>query len=223
MQNIILGAANNWAKAILEWNIANNAYLGPHTSGGCTDCQGAITINSTISYTRNLSYYLIGHISKFVQPGAIRIRSTSSSSNVQVTAYENPDGSLVVVAYNSNSSSQSVKIVWNTQTTVFTVPSSSAATFAWIPTASAIPGITVNQITLSPNPGHNVVTLKLPRNGFNYTTIRFITVDGKTALTKTLSNLNIENDIDVSGLSNGIYLIRVDGLNNNLVGRFIKQ
>jgi glucosylceramidase len=223
MQNIILGAANNWAKAILEWNIANNAYFGPHTSGGCTDCMGAITINSTISYTRNLSYYLIGHISKFVFPGAIRIRSTSSSSNVQTTAYENPDGSLVLVAYNSNSSSQSVKIVWNSQTAVFTVPASSAATFTWKPTASAVTEIPVNQFSLSPNPGHNVVTLKLPTNGFNYTTIRFITVDGKTALSKTISKQTMVNDIDVSGLANGIYLIRVDGLNNNLVGRFIKE
>jgi len=223
MQNIILGAANNWAKAILEWNIANNAYFGPHTSGGCTDCMGAVTINSTISYTRNLSYYLIGHISKFVLPGAIRIRSTSSSSNVKVTAYENPDGSMVVIAYNSNSSSQSVKIVWNTQAAVFTVPSSSAATFTWNPTASAVTEIPVNQISLSPNPGHNVVTLKLPTIGSNYTTIRFITVDGKTALTKTISKQTMVNDIDVSGLSNGIYLIRVDGLKNNLVGRFIKE
>jgi glucosylceramidase len=223
MQNIILGAANNWAKAILEWNIANNANFGPHTSGGCTDCQGAITINSNISYTRNLSYYLIGHISKFVLSGAIRIRSSSSSSKVPVTAYENPDGSLVVLAYNSNSSSQIVKIVWNSQVAVFTLPSSTAATFSWNPTASAVTEIPVNQITLSPNPGHNVVTLKLPQNGFNYTTIRFITVDGKTALTKTISKQNLENDIDVSGLSDGIYLIRVDGLNNNLVGRFIKQ
>ena len=223
MQNIILGAANNWAKAILEWNLANNAYLGPHTSGGCTDCQGAITINSNISYTRNLSYYLIGHISKFVLSGAVRIKSTSSSSNVQATAYENPDGSLVVLAYNSNNSSQIVKIVWNTNAAVFTVPSSTAATFAWNPTASSITEIPVNQISLTPNPGHNVVTLKLPLNGYNYRTIRFITVDGKTALTKTISNLNMENDIDVSGLSNGIYLIRVEGLNNNLVGRFIKQ
>ena len=73
-----------------------------------------------------------------------------------------------------------------------TVPSSFAATFAWNPTASGIPKIPVNQITLSPNQGHNVVTLKLPQNGFNYSTIRFITVDGsKTALTKTISKLNI--------------------------------
>ena len=78
-----------------------------------------------------------------------------------------------------------------------TVPSSFAATFAWNPTASAISEIPVNQITLLPIPGHNVVTLKLPQNGFNYSTFRFITVDSKTALTKTISKLNMENDIDV--------------------------
>jgi glucosylceramidase len=223
MQNIILGAANNWAKAILEWNIATNASFGPHTSGGCTDCQGAVTINSISSYTRNLSYYLIGHISKFVLPGAVRIKSSVSSSNVPASAFKNPDGSLIVLTYNGNSSGQAVKIGWNSQAVVFTIPALSAATFTWNPTASAIPDIPMNQITVSPNPCHSVVSLNLPQNNSGYYSIRFISPDGKIALHQTLSDIKRGNSINVSGLANGVYLIQLVGPADELYGRFIKQ
>ena len=222
MQNIIIGAGNNSAKAIIEWNVASNAALGPHTTGGCSTCQGAATITSN-TYTKNLSYYLIGHISKFVSAGAVRIKSTSSSSNVVATAYQNPVGSLVVLTYNGNSSSQTVKIVWNTLTFVSTVPGSSAATFTWNPTTNAISDVHMNEITLSPNPGQNEVSLKLPENGVNYSSVRFISLDGKTALHQSIPTGSIEKRIDVTSLANGIYVVRIDGANNPLYGRFIKQ
>ena len=223
MQNIIIGAGNNLAKVILEWNVANNASFGPHTSGGCTTCQGAATITSTSTYTRNLSYYLIGHLSKFVHLGAVRIKSTSSSSNVVATAYKNPDGSMAVLTYNSNSSNQTVKILWNSLAMVCTVPASSAATFVWNPTPNALPEISGSQINLSPNPGHSTVSLKLSENNFTYKSVSFITPDGKTVLKQPVSNTGSETVFNISGLANGIYLIRVDGLNEQLFGRFIKQ
>jgi len=223
MQNVILGSANNWAKAILEWNIANNAAIGPHTSGGCTTCQGAVTITSTSTYERNLSYYLIGQISKFVPSGAIRIKSASSSSNFYSTGFQNPDRSVSVVTYNSSNSNQIMKILWNTQAFVYTIPGLSAATFTWSPATNAIPETGINKVTLSPNPGHNVVALKLPVNDGSYTSISFITLDGKVALYQSVSTGNVENGIDISGLANGIYVIRIDGLNGKLYSRFIKQ
>ena len=223
LQNIIIGAANNWAKAILEWNIASNAALGPHTPGGCSTCLGAVTINSSSTYSRNLSYYIIGQISKFVLSGAVRIKSTSTSSSLLATAYKNPDGSFAVVTYNSNSSSQLIKIVWNSQTFVYTVPASSAATFVWNPAASGISDIPGDQIRLSPNPGHSYVKLVLPKNGFTVKSVSFITLDGKVALNQSVSTVTSDNNINVSTLPNGIYIIRLEGLNEHLYGRFIKQ
>ena len=139
------------------------------------------------------------------------------------TAYQNPVGSLVVLTYNGNSSSQTVKIVWNTLTFVSTVPGSSAATFTWNPTTNAISDVHMNEITLSPNPGQNEVSLKLPENGVNYSSVRFISLDGKTALHQSIPTGSIEKRIDVTSLANGIYVVRIDGANNPLYGRFIKQ
>ena len=223
MQNVIIGSANNWAKTVLEWNLANNSAIGPHTPGGCNTCLGAVTINTSSIYTFNLSYYLIGQISKFVPSGAVRIKGSSSSSNFLSTAFKNPDGTIVVLTYNTSSNSQIMKINWNSKAFVYTVPGSSAATFIWNPVLSAISEIPATQINLSPNPGHDIVSLKIPDNNSNYTSISFITLDGKIALNQTISNEEKEINLNVSGLANGVYLIKIEGLIDQLYGRFIKQ
>ena len=43
---------------------------GPH-KGGCADCRGVVTIDpATGAITRNVEYYVLGHASRFVLPGA---------------------------------------------------------------------------------------------------------------------------------------------------------
>jgi glucosylceramidase len=46
------------------------------------------------------SYYYIGHFSKFVRPGARRIASAPSRSQLISTAFVNPDGKVSVVVMN---------------------------------------------------------------------------------------------------------------------------
>jgi len=223
MQNVIIGSANNWAKTILEWNLANNSAIGPHTHGGCNTCQGAVTINASTDYTFNLSYYLIGQISKFVTSGSVRIKGSSSNSNFLSTAFKNPDGSIVVLTYNTSINSQIMKIVWDSKAFVYTVPGSSAATFIWNPALNSISEVPVNQIRIFPNPGHDIFTLKIPDNDSNYKSISFITMDGKIALNKFLSNEKNEVVLNISALANGIYLIKINGSFDQLYSRFIKQ
>jgi len=64
IKNLIIGATANWSKVVLEWNLASDPYYNPHTNGGCTSCEGALTIGATV--IRNVSYYIIAHASKFV-------------------------------------------------------------------------------------------------------------------------------------------------------------
>jgi len=130
MQNVVIGSMRNWSKSVIEWNLATNSSYGPKTPGGCSECLGAVTVNSSSSITRNVSYYIISQVSKFVQPGAVRIESntTASISNV---AFSNPDGSKVVLAYNSSGGAQNVKVVFGGQSFVYSLPGSSAATFVW--------------------------------------------------------------------------------------------
>ncbi|MEI7502336.1 MAG: glycoside hydrolase family 30 beta sandwich domain-containing protein [Paludibacter sp.] len=222
LQNVVIGSGNNWAKAIIEWNLANNASIGPHTPGGCSTCLGAITINNSSTYTRNVSYYIIGQISKFVKAGAVRIGSTISGSNITATAYKNPDETISVVTYNGNSASQTIKIVWNSQSTLYTIPGASAATFVWNSSTNEIPDVNSNQITLSPNPGTNILTLKLTDNPNIYKSVSFTTAEGKMVLTQSIQNDAVESTINVSGLSAGVYIVRMIGMNGFQLGRFIK-
>jgi len=223
LQNVIIGASNNWSKTSIEWNLATDPAFGPHTSGGCSTCQGAITINSSTSYSRNVAYYIIGQISKFVPSGAVRIYGSSSNSNFYASAFKNPDGTIAVVTYNNLNSSQIVKMVWNAQSFLYSVPALSAATFIWSTAPNALPEIQSSRISISPNPGHSFVTLKLQDHELNFTSISFITPEGKTAMSQSILTESEENTINVSGLAPGIYLIKVSGPKESIYVRFIKQ
>lgn len=135
-QQISIGAANNWAKTIFEWNLANNSSIGPRTPGGCSKCLGAITVNSSSSYTRNVAYYIIGHSSKFVKPGALRIAS-NSSGNIYTTAYKNTDGTKVLLALNNGGSAVTFKVKWGGSAFSYTLAAGAVATFKWSGAQSA--------------------------------------------------------------------------------------
>jgi glucosylceramidase len=142
MQNVVIGSTNNWSKTVLEWNAANNPSLGPRTPGGCNTCLGAVTVNNSTSYTKNVAYYIIGQISKFVKPGAVRISSSSTNGTIQTVGFRNPDGSIALVVYNSGSAN-TIKVVSGSSAFNYTVPASSAVTFNWSagsPPSSSFPG-----------------------------------------------------------------------------------
>ncbi|MEN9685975.1 MAG: hypothetical protein RLZZ28_1761, partial [Bacteroidota bacterium] len=50
-------------------------------------------------------YYYIGHFSKFIQPGAKRVTSSASRSQLQTTAFKNTDGKMVVIVMNQTNQS----------------------------------------------------------------------------------------------------------------------
>ena len=157
MQNVVIGSTNNWSKTVLEWNAANNSGLGPRTPGGCNTCLGAITVNNSTSYTKNVAYYIIGQISKFVKPGALRISSSSSSGTIFSAGFKNPDGSIALVVYNSGSAN-TIKVVSESSAFNYSVPASSAVTFNWgagTPPVTGLPGY-YNIISRNSNKGLDV-------------------------------------------------------------------
>ena len=129
-QNITVGSTRNWSKTVFEWNLANDVNMGPRTPGGCTTCLGAITVNNSTSFTRNVPYYIIAHLSKFVNPNAVRIGSNISGS-IQNTAFKNPDGSKVLLVGNNGGAASTFKVKWGTQSFTYTLPAGAVATFKW--------------------------------------------------------------------------------------------
>jgi len=92
-RNVLVGTIRNGAQAVLEWNLASDPNGGPHTPEGSDDSLGALTIGGS-SIVRNLSYYIIAHLSRFVRPGSIRISSTAIASLPNV-AFVTPEGDAV--------------------------------------------------------------------------------------------------------------------------------
>jgi glucosylceramidase len=127
--NLIVGATRNWSRNVLEWNLASDPNYGTHTTGGCSTCQGAVTINNS-NFTRNVSYYIIAHASKFVKPGAIRIASDASTTLPNV-AFKNTDGSKVLIVLNSSGSTQAFNIEFNSKIVTSTLNNGAVATYVW--------------------------------------------------------------------------------------------
>ncbi len=140
MQNVMIGSMNNWGKTALEWNLATNATYGPKTPGGCTECLGAVTINNSTGYSRNVSYYIVAQLSKFVKTGAVRIASSTSNGSLQNVAFKNPDGSIVLVVFNSGGN-QTFTVGIGANTFSYTLTGSSAVSFVWNTSVPSSTGI----------------------------------------------------------------------------------
>lgn len=130
MENVVIGSLRNWSKSVIEWNLATDQSFGPRTPGGCTECLGAITINNSSSFSRNVSYYIISQISRFIDPGAERINS-NNINNLPNVAFKNPDGSKTLLVYNSQNQSRNLKVQSGNVSFEYDIPGRSAITFKW--------------------------------------------------------------------------------------------
>ncbi len=82
-----------------DWNVLLDENGGPnHVGNRCFAPVHANTQTGALIYTN--IYYYIGHFSKFIQVGAKRISCSSNSGKLLTTAYQNPDGTIAVVAMN---------------------------------------------------------------------------------------------------------------------------
>lgn len=134
MREVALGTVNNGCKAVIVWNLMLDTERGPNREGGCQTCYGAVDIDisdfSTI--TRNSHYYIIGHLSSVVKPGAVRIGTTGFSDPGFIhSAFENTDGTYSVVLLNSTSASKSITLDDGKQHFTYEVPANSVISYKW--------------------------------------------------------------------------------------------
>lgn len=127
IKNVVIGSMRNWSKVALEWNLASDQNYNPHTPGGCTECKGALTISGLVN--RNVGYYIIGQVSKFVPPGSVRIASTDT--RIPVVAFLRPDGKKVLLALNETNAAASFNLRFNKKWAAISIPAKSAATYIW--------------------------------------------------------------------------------------------
>ncbi len=130
IRNVVIGSVRNWSKVALEWNLANNSSFGPYTTGGCSQCKGAITIDSNSLYTKNVGFYIIAHASKFVPAGSVRIAS-NLSGNLNNVAFKTPAGKKVLIVENDGNTTESFNIKFNGGWVTTTLESGSVGTYIW--------------------------------------------------------------------------------------------
>ena len=128
IRNVIIGSVRNWSKVALNWNLANDGSYNPHTPGGCDQCKGALTLDGSV--TRNVSYYVIGHASKFVPAGSKRIAS-SISGNLYTVGFLRNDGKKVLIALNDGSTTLRFNIKYKGSNANTSLPGGAVATYVW--------------------------------------------------------------------------------------------
>lgn len=134
MKEVALGTVNNWSKAVIVWNLMLDSERGPYREGGCKTCYGAVDLHSGDyrTITKNSHYFIIGHLSAVVQPGAVRIGTEGEVfEGVVLSAFQNPDHTYAVVLANDNV--KSVKLTLADSNNHFTVevPSKSVVSYRW--------------------------------------------------------------------------------------------
>ena len=96
----IINDFNNWTVGWVDWNMVLNEQGGPNHAGNYCDAPIIANTQSDKIYYEN-SYYYMGHFSKYIQLGATRLGCIcKEEGTLEATAFENPDGQIVVVLMN---------------------------------------------------------------------------------------------------------------------------
>lgn len=134
MREVGLGTVNNWCKGVIVWNLMLDSERGPWREGGCKTCYGAVDINrmNYKTITRNSHYYIIGHLSSVVKPGAVRVESKGVDGNgLMYSAFENTDGTVAFVLLNEGGTEAHLTVTDGKNYVDCTIPAKSVASYRW--------------------------------------------------------------------------------------------
>ena len=138
-ENLVVRNMRNGGETTISWNLALNQSGGPHQGHCGTRCNGVVEVAGG-TVTRNAEFYVLGHLSKFVDAGARRIGSTSEQSGgLQNVVYQNPDGTRVAYVVNASSGSRTFSITDEGRSLTHTLPGRSVATYTWDPRSTTTP------------------------------------------------------------------------------------
>lgn len=131
---LIINTVRAWSKSVILWNLALNQNHEPYL-GGCVTCRGVITIKDDATpaqVIRTVDFTALGHASKFVRPGAVRIESnTFGERSLEDVAFRNADGSIVLLVLNSGNEDTTFNIGWNGKFAAYTLKRDTVVTFVW--------------------------------------------------------------------------------------------
>lgn len=132
--HLLIDSTRNWAKAVVLWGIALDTNHNPH-AGGCGICRGLVTVDLTQtppSTTFTGDFYALGHLSRFVPPGATRISSSSPGrTSIETVAFQTTDGTIVLLALNNRAEKEDLAVSWRSRRFSTSLPAGALATYVW--------------------------------------------------------------------------------------------
>lgn len=92
-----LAGYNGW----IDWNLVVNSTGGPNNLNWNADAPCVLSANAKEFYKQPF-FYGIGHFSKFIVPGSVRIETQfgSTKHTLKVVAFRRPDNLIVISLYN---------------------------------------------------------------------------------------------------------------------------
>lgn len=95
----LIGDLNHYCSGWIDWNMLLDERGGPnHVANYCDAPVIADTNDGDVTFES--SFYYLGHFSKYVRPGATRIGHSTYTDKLESVAFENVDGTLVVIVMN---------------------------------------------------------------------------------------------------------------------------
>ena len=128
--NSMINDFNSGTVGWTDWNILLDETGGPnHVQNLCFAPIHADTQNDSLIFTP--TYYYIGHFSRFIEPGALRVSTSASRSTIESTTFQNPAGTLVTVVMNRTDEALNYTLVVDGQEARTSIPAHAMHTLVY--------------------------------------------------------------------------------------------
>jgi glucosylceramidase len=123
----MIGDLLNYCQGYIDWNLFLDNLGGPNHVNNVCDAPIIIDIFPEKIIIES-SYYYIGHISKYVKPGAKRIGLTKNHDDLSSIAFKNPNGEIVLIVMNAADKAKDFVTEVASKTMAFDIPARSIMT-----------------------------------------------------------------------------------------------
>lgn len=128
----LIGNLNAGVQGSIDWNLLLDECGGPNHKGNFCE--------APLMYDRgerrlivNRSFHYLGHISRFVAPGARRMLVSRYTDRIECAGFVNPDGSRVLAALNRADHAVRFEVAERPYVSSVELPAHSMMTLAWTP------------------------------------------------------------------------------------------
>lgn len=108
----IMGDLNAGVSGFIDWNLILDHKGGPNHKRNYCNAPIMLSQDKT-SYIKNLTYYYMGHFSRYIKSGARKIGFSKFTDKIEGSAFQNADDSMVVVLLNRNEVNQEFNLHLN--------------------------------------------------------------------------------------------------------------